>query len=264
MAKKRIASLGCLFWIALILLVIVIFLFNQQNIQAVLDRTGFLTLFQDKDDSDSNGYTIKYNEDKDSQNTPQTEPEEDDDTIIVKVDTPPQNQEEKEDQPVVNDEEKKPEEPPVDVKPAMEIEKPYVRNAKLYFATLNANEELELRSVVRPVRFKDTPLTETLITLLDGPSSSEFKRDIISLIPSGTRLNSVYVNGNTAYLDFNEEFRFNSLGIEGLTAQLKQIVYTSTEFVNISQVQFLISGKKANYLAQEGLYIGKPLSRESF
>ncbi|HKK64783.1 MAG TPA: hypothetical protein VJ967_02935, partial [Clostridia bacterium] len=41
MAKKKKASLGCLFWVALILLVLVVFLFNRERINTVLDETGF-------------------------------------------------------------------------------------------------------------------------------------------------------------------------------------------------------------------------------
>jgi spore germination protein GerM len=66
-----------------------------------------------------------------------------------------------------------------------------------------------------------------------------------------------------AYVDFNENFRFNPLGKEGLKAQLNQVVYTVTEFSNISRLQILIDGKKVNFLGPEGIYIGEPLSRSS-
>ena len=41
MAKKKKASLGCLFWIALILLVLVVFFFNRERITTVIEETGF-------------------------------------------------------------------------------------------------------------------------------------------------------------------------------------------------------------------------------
>jgi hypothetical protein len=40
MAKKR-RTLGCLFYIALVLLVLVVFLFNRGRVQEVLEKTGF-------------------------------------------------------------------------------------------------------------------------------------------------------------------------------------------------------------------------------
>jgi germination protein M len=80
----------------------------------------------------------------------------------------------------------------------------------------------------------------------------------------GTKLVSATVRGSTAVLNFNEKFMFNSLGIEGYAGQLKQVVYTATEFSNIQDVQFLIEGQKRDYLGGEGVYIGRPLSRNSF
>ena len=38
--KKKPASLGCVFWIAFILLIIVLFFFNKKNIGNVLEKTG--------------------------------------------------------------------------------------------------------------------------------------------------------------------------------------------------------------------------------
>ena len=39
MGRKK-SSIGCLFWTALVLLVLVIFLFNRSTIESVLDKTG--------------------------------------------------------------------------------------------------------------------------------------------------------------------------------------------------------------------------------
>ena len=108
------------------------------------------------------------------------------------------------------------------------------------------------------------PLTETINSLLKGPSSDEINKGSLTLIPDGTRLLSARVEGNTAYLNFNEAFRFNSLGREGYTAQLKQIVYTATEFSNVNAVQIMIDGGVKEYLGGEGIFVGEPLTRETF
>jgi spore germination protein GerM len=107
-------------------------------------------------------------------------------------------------------------------------------------------------------------LTETLNELIDGLLPSELNKELITLIPEDTKLLSVTVEEGTAYLNFNEAFRFNTLGSEGLKAQLRQIVYTTTEFSTVKNVQILIEGKKQNYLGPEGVYIGTPLNRHSF
>lgn len=255
MAKRKKASLGCLFWIALILLVAVVFLLNQQNIQAVLKDTGFLTLFQNQDETPEDEVTIVYNTDSgDNQDSTKTDLGTSGDEVTVRLDNETQQEEPEQEQ-----EQGKPE-----IKPVENNEKPHIRKAKLYFVTMSDNDEFELKSVTRSVNFKDAPLTETLISLLSGPTDNEFNDEIMNLIPRQTKINNIYIKNKTAYIDFNEEFRFNNLGVFGLTAQLKQVVYTVTEFSNVAQVQILINGKTVNYLAQEGVFIGKPLSRNSF
>jgi len=138
------------------------------------------------------------------------------------------------------------------------------RNARLFFVKVNMEGQITLKSIIRPVLYNSSPLTETINSLLNGPSSDEINKGSLTLIPDGTRLLSARVEETTAYLNFNEAFRFNSLGREGYTAQLKQIVYTSTEFSNIQMVQIMIDGSIKEYLGGEGLFVGEPLSRETF
>jgi spore germination protein GerM len=71
----------------------------------------------------------------------------------------------------------------------------------------------------------------------------------------------VRIEGNTALISFNEEFQYNSLGREGCEAQLKQIVWTATEFPNIHNVQILINGKKVDFLS-EGINVTYPIGRQ--
>lgn len=84
---------------------------------------------------------------------------------------------------------------------------------------------------------------------------------MVSLIPSGTRILSATVRGNTAYINFSEDFQYNTYGVEGYAAQLKQIVWTATEFPNVENVQILIEGRRVDYLG-EGIWIGSPLNRD--
>ena len=63
-------------------------------------------------------------------------------------------------------------------------------------------------------------------------------------------------------MDFSENFLFNSFGLEGYMGQLKQIIYTATEFPTVKRVQILIEGQVKSYLG-EGIFIGNPLTRET-
>jgi spore germination protein GerM len=105
-------------------------------------------------------------------------------------------------------------------------------------------------------------MTDVLRLLLRGPTVDERNRDLITLIPPDTRLLRVQVRGSTAYLSFSEEFQFNTYGVEGYIGQLRQIIWTVTEFPNISDVQILIEGRRIDYLG-ERIAIGSPLNRNS-
>ncbi len=144
------------------------------------------------------------------------------------------------------------------------LENTNLRNAKLYFVDVDDSGSISLQAVIRPVQFHDSPLTETMRALLSGLLPSELNRELLTLIPDNSNLLSVRVDNGIAYTNFNEAFRFNSLGIEGYSAQLKQIVYTATEFSTVESVQILIEGNKYDYLGPEGVFIGQPLTRSSF
>ena len=145
--------------------------------------------------------------------------------------------------------------------PAAETQTKRLRRATLYFVFLDGTSG-ELRRVVRPIYYTDSPLTDTLKALLDGPSASELNQNLLSLVPQDATIRSVAVKDGVAFIDMTEAFRFNSFGYEGAVLQLKQLIYTATEFPTVDRVQFLIEGVKQQYLNPEGLYIGKPLGRD--
>jgi len=148
--------------------------------------------------------------------------------------------------------------------PAQPPEKPALRKTRLFFVSVDSNGKTLMKGVIRPIPQSDSPLHDALETLLKGPTSQEINLGLMTMVPSGTVLRGVTVKGDTAFVDFSESFRFNSLGIEGMTAQLRQVVYAATEFPTVKKVQILIEGKKVVYLGTEGVRIDQPLSRSSF
>lgn len=138
------------------------------------------------------------------------------------------------------------------------------RDSRLFFYKLDDQGQITLKSVLRPVQQDRYGLQTSIEELLTGPGSVDLDKGYLSLIPQGTLLNEVRILGNTARLDFSEEFCFNPLGYEGFNAQLKQIIYTATEFNQIDEVLITIDGELREYINGEGMYTGEPLSRESF
>jgi hypothetical protein len=137
------------------------------------------------------------------------------------------------------------------------------RDQALYFIEVDGDGAILRTRVIRPMPATDTPLTDAMRLLLQGPSVDERNRGLITLIPPGAKFLSAQVRGSTAYLSFSEEFQFNTYGVEGYIGQLRQIIWTVTEFPNITDVQILIEGRRIDYLG-ERIAIGSPLGRDSF
>jgi germination protein M len=148
--------------------------------------------------------------------------------------------------------------------PAQQQEKAVVRKARLYFTTIDQSGRIQLKSVIRPIAASDSPLRDTLESLLKGPTSQELNLGYVSMIPVEARLRGVTVKGDTAVIDFSQSFRFNPQGLEAMDAQLRQVVFAATEFPSVRNVQIQIEGSTVRYLGTEGMRLDVPLSRASF
>jgi len=137
------------------------------------------------------------------------------------------------------------------------------RERNIYFTRVDKDGQILQSRVTRRVPVSDSPMVDTLNVMFAGPTADELNRGILNLIPQNTRILSAAVRGNTAYISFSEDFLFNTFGVEGYVAQLRQIVWTVTEFSNVNDVQILIEGRRLDYLG-EGIWIGSPISRQSF
>ncbi|MFW5688996.1 MAG: GerMN domain-containing protein [Spirochaetota bacterium] len=304
-SEKRRTSIGVLFWIAFILLVLVIFLANRSNIEQVLESTGIVDVVRDRfaedpaqtdaqserpagDESPAPGddpsggapaasrdreeprVTVEPERDGDSGGgdtrvtgsesdtnapaSPATEPEDA---------SPRAREQETNGQPVVAIEPVRPS-APAQREPSPDPEKPNRLMAGLYYIKVTDDGRTFPQRVVRPVYYASSPLTETIRTLIAGPSGDELDNGLLNLIPDGTELISAHISSGIAYLNFNQSFRFNPLGAEGTVAQLLQIIYSSTEFPTVERVQFLVDGEELDYLGGDGIYVGEPLGRDAF
>jgi spore germination protein GerM len=142
--------------------------------------------------------------------------------------------------------------------------RPTARKARLFFTSVDSNGKISLKSVIRTIPASDSPLHDTLDSLLKGPTGQELNLGMLSMIPTEAKLRGVVVKDDTAYLDFTESFRFNPSGMDAMSAQLQQVVYAATEFPSVKKVQILIEGKTVRYLGPEGIRIDQPLTRSSF
>jgi spore germination protein GerM len=280
MARKK-ASLGCLFWLALILLVVVVFLFNRTTINRVIESTGFMEVVSERLNPEGTPAVERSPVEDlpapDQTDAPSATENEGAPTSSPGSSTPAGQEAEPSPPPEPADErEPEPTEPePTNVEvevhgapPARAPEEternPKYRKARVYFITVDGDGHISLKGVIRNVEYLDSPLTQTINILLRGPTPPELNQGLLTLIPEGSKLISATVRDGTAVLNFSEAFRYNALGIEGSVAQLKQIVYSATEFSTVERVQILVQGRKHDYLNGDGVYVGKPIARNAF
>jgi len=146
--------------------------------------------------------------------------------------------------------------------PASQVEVPVqTRERGIFFVRArDEGEELDLIKVNRNIRVSQSPLRDSLDALLSGPTAEEAGQGFISLIAPEVRLIGVAIRDETAFINFNDSFQYNPWGNEGLAYQIRQIVWTATEFANVQVVQILIEGKIVDFL-NGGIRIGSPLYR---
>ncbi|MEN3184983.1 MAG: GerMN domain-containing protein [Atribacterota bacterium] len=112
----------------------------------------------------------------------------------------------------------------------------------------------EKRRIVKDERYLERILEE----LLKGPEN----KDLFNAIPKGTKLNAVFVEGNTAYVDLSSEMAKNqSGGTSQEFLSVYAIVDTLTAFPGIEQVKILIDGKETQTLCGH-IDISEPLRRD--
>jgi germination protein M len=286
--KRSNSNAGTVFWLAAIVIVLFIFALNWGKIQATLARTNFNEIVKTQTDAKP-GPKADAPADKPSP-APSSPAADQPKSATPKATEAPEPASPAKNAPKASQPEPQaspqatspsaspqaaPSAAPKDAKPQAPKGGPVAstpkvqaparsRSATLYFVRIDDDGVIVRQEVKRQIPASDSPLLDSLAALLKGPSEEEIRKKLMSLVPEGTKLLSAQVRGSTAVLNFNEAFMYNHYGIEGFAGQLKQIVYTATSFPTVQDVQILVEGEKRDYLGGEGVYIGKPLSRNSF
>lgn len=283
MARKRSRSgLGVLFWIAFILLVLVVFLVNRPRIESVLESTQLVEVLQrrlqdETPPAEEPVVTLPDETPRPPEPVPPQETEPDTGVevpdALPEVDTDILSEEGEDDEDISDEADEAPDDEVNDVsddvsgddpEPAPETSPMRIRNSVVYYIRVTDDGRIHPEGVERVVEYQSAPLSRSIEVLLDGLTSRELSQGLLNLIPEGSMLLSASVRNGVAYLNFNEAFLFNPMGVEGYRAQLAQIVFSATEFSTIDRVQFLIEGQNQEWLGGEGVNIGTPLGRDSF
>lgn len=106
-------------------------------------------------------------------------------------------------------------------------------------------------------------LAEALRALLEGPTDFEEEVGLTTAIPEGTELLGVEVVDGIARVDLSGEFESGG-GSLSMQARIAQVVFTATQFDQVSGVEILIDGEEVEAIGGEGLVVDQALSRDDF
>jgi len=266
---------GIIFWICFFMVVFILFIYNRENINRTL---------RESQAGNQSSVVLTSIQESELAFEPESRSAESGNTSIIELSGGERNQSIEENpgtqqtdsgiiiqvQPAVNPLEPEPPEPrqiqandeantPAATRPPEQ--QITFRDRAIYFINVDRDGVILRTRVNRSIQNTDSPLTDTISALLAGPTAEEQRRGLITLIPEGSRIMSATVRGNTAYINFSEDFQFNIYGIEGYAGALRQVVWTATEFPNVRDVQILIESRRIDFLG-EGVWIGSPVSRE--
>jgi len=260
---SRGSNLGCLILLAGLILLAAIFAIKFPDIKATLDSTKFLDLMKQRATTTTTTTTLAVPEVVPTVSSPAT--------VAPNSSSKPAQAPSSTTQSTTGGTEVSQKQPPLSSAPPPvsttaggQEPAAKARQSSLFFVKIEDDGVISRREVKRNIPVSDSPLTDAINALIAGPSEGEIRSGLVSLIPRGTKLLGITVRGSTAIIDLSDAFMYNHYGIEGYSAQLKQIVYTATSFASVQDVQILVEGKLKEYLGGEGVYIGKPLSRNSF
>ena len=253
--RSKLGKTGCLFWLFIFLVIIVIILYRGKGsfkeTFSLLKNRRAPTEEVDEDrpsvsaetPGDKTGTETdrkqKEAEQKRESQTAETKPVQDEPGTQPGGDTVPEG--------TVAKVEKAPE------KQATAAVKEKNLKAPLYYVRIDSDGSARLQPVIRSVQFKDTPITRTIESLLNGPTPGERDSGLISFIPEGTKLLSAQIRNGHLTLNFSDTFENNYNGREAILFQLSQVMLTSFEFTQVTSLSILINGQNKRYITGEGI-----------
>jgi len=135
----------------------------------------------------------------------------------------------------------------------------------VYFVT-NTGDHLALTGAPRDTTGGSTAdqLKAAITSLIAGPTDEETAQGLLTSVPANAKLNNAWIEDGIAFLDFSREIEKGG-GTAEMRERLAQIVYTATQFTEVTAVRLLIDNKPIKYFSSEGLTdVENPLSRTSF
>jgi spore germination protein GerM len=252
--RLRLGKTGCLFWLLILIVIVIIVLYRSKG--SFRDTFKSLKVFGEK----TAEVTQKQAPKTDETSKPESAHE---DTALSEPIGSAEKPAEKEPAAAIPPEEKH--------ESAVDAQKPVLTQtvrtksleAIIYFVKINESDgSAKPFGVKRTIQYKDSPITRTLETLLDGVSQSEKNTGVISFIPTGTKLISAGIKSGHLTIDFTEALEDNYSGRAAILLELSQILLTCFSFDTVEKVTILIDGTRKEYITGEGVPLKMYYMRE--
>ncbi len=120
--------------------------------------------------------------------------------------------------------------------------------SKVYVAFTTGNDCVSTTLFPRIVLKSTQPAFMSLAELLVGPAPSEIAQGAGNQIPPDVQVNSLRIEGTTAYADFNETLEQGVAGSCRVQAIRAQITETLKQFLGVLNVVISINGRTADIL----------------
>jgi germination protein M len=118
----------------------------------------------------------------------------------------------------------------------------------------------ELVAIVHRQVPAETPLRGALEALVAGPTAAEAALGFLTAIPAGTEVLGVNLSDGLATVDLSGEFDDGG-GSLSMQARLAEVVFTATQFPEVTGVDFRLDGTPVTVFGSEGIELTEPQSR---
>ncbi|NET29130.1 GerMN domain-containing protein [Okeania sp. SIO1I7] len=135
------------------------------------------------------------------------------------------------------------------------------KTVQLYWVK-DTTGEIDLVSSTVKLETTDEPeaiLKAAFDHLLVGPANT----DVLSAIPTATKVQALTVENNGVYIDLSEEFTSGG-GSASMISRLGQVIYTASSLEPDVKVWIFVGGKPLKMLGGEGLEVSQPITRNNF
>ena len=252
--RSRLGKTGCLFWLLILLIIVVIFIYKGKgNIREVFNffkrgetKEAVEEIVKKPEDESTpeEGSQAQEGAEESGEETTTAAREREDKTDSGKTGT--EGEDTKKSETGVKEDKSE-----AGVRDKLKT-KEY--KAVLYFVKINEQDgSVKPVPVTRTIKFKDSPITRTIESLITGPTVNERHIGITSFIPDETKLISASIQNGYLTLNFSSKFEENYSGREAILLELSQVVLTSFNFTQVTKLSILIEGKRKRYITGEGI-----------